>query len=213
MKKLLTITRRIILLSLAGALLYTGITLFQIWHTASRDDAAPADAIVVLGTSQWVGRPSPVLRARLDHAIELYHAGYAPLLITTGGYGRDPNFSEAGVGATYAQQRGVPAQAILMEEVGSNTWESMVEVARLARAHEVERIIVVSDPFHIERIKMMARNLDLEPLGSPTRSSPISRRPTVEFGYFLREAASITLHQLGIIAVVRVEDPAATASR
>ncbi len=141
-----------------------------------------------------------MLRARLDHAIELYGQGYAPRLITTGGHGIDPDFSEAGVGAAYAQRQGVPAEAILTEEVGGNTWESMQEVAALARLHGVRRIIVVSDPFHIARIKLMAYALDLEPLGSPTRSSPISRRPALELSYALREVVSITFHTFGAFA-------------
>lgn len=185
-------------LKLVGAvtLIYIGATLLQIWYSATRDEAQPVDAIVVLGAAQWAGRPSPVLRARLNHAIELYEQGYAPLLITTGGYGRDPNFSEGGVGAAYAEQQGVPRAAILSEEAGETTWESMLGVAALARENGVQRILVVSDPFHIARGETMAEALGMEAFGSPTRSSPISRRPFVETVYVLREVVSLTVHRL-----------------
>lgn len=180
----------------AVTLLYIGATLLQIWYSATRDEAQPVDAIVVLGAAQWAGRPSPVLRARLNHAIQLYEQGHAPLLITTGGYGRDPNFSEGGVGAAYAEIQGVPREALLSEEAGGTTWESMLGVAELARANGVQRILVVSDPFHIARAKAMAGALGLEAYGSPTRTSPISRRFGVETIYVLRELVSLTVYRL-----------------
>ena len=175
--------------------MYLAATLLQVVVASRMDEAAPADAVVVLGTAQYNGRPSSVFRARLDHAIDLYGAGYAPLLITTGGMGRDPNFSEGGVGASYAIARGVPASAILIEDEGLSTWQSMIGVAHLAEANGVERIIVVSDPFHLARSKAMARVLGLEALGSPTLSSPISRRPGTEAAYVLREVASLTAYR------------------
>lgn len=187
---------RALRLLVAATVIYVGATLLQIWSAAHEDEAREVDAIVVLGAAQWAGRPSPVLRARLNHAIELYGQGYAPLLITTGGYGPDPNFSEGGVGAAYAVNQGVPGEAILSEERGETTWESMAGVAELARANGVQRIIVVSDPFHIARAKAMAEALGLEAYGSPTRSSPISRRPVTETIYVLREVVSLTVHRV-----------------
>ncbi len=183
-----------------GAMVYGALTLLQVWRTAQQDEATPADAIVVLGAAQWRGRPSPVFRARLNHAIHLYQAGYAPLLITTGGHGPDPQFTEGGVGAAYAQAMGVPAEALLSEQVGGTTHESMIEVAALARTHGLRRIIVVSDPFHIARIETIARGLGLEAFGSPTRTSPISRRPFLEFNHFLREVLSLTIYRFGWLA-------------
>lgn len=172
-----------------------GLT-FLIYVQSEQDEAAPADAIVVLGTAQWNGRPSPVLRARLDHAITLYQQGMAPLLITTGGNGLDQRFSEGGVGQAYAATRGVPASAILAEEEGETSWESLRNVAELLHARGLRRIVLVSDPFHMMRLKLMARELGFEPLASPTRTSPISRSQRAELFYVLREAVGVTVHLL-----------------
>ncbi len=172
-----------------------GLT-FLIYVQSEQDEAAPADAIVVLGTAQWNGRPSPVLRARLDHAITLYQQGMAPLLITTGGNGLDQRFSEGGVGQAYAATRGVPASAILAEEEGETSWESLRNVAELLHARGLRRIVLVSDPFHMMRLKLMARELGFEPLASPTRTSPISRSQRAELFYVLREAGGVTVHLL-----------------
>lgn len=182
-------------------LLYGISTLVQIWYGARQDDRQQADAIVVLGAAQWAGRPSPVLRARLDHAIDLYHAGVAPLLITTGGHGPDPRFSEAGVGAAYAERRGVPAAAILSEERGESTWESLVEVARLAEQEGIETIILVSDPFHLARAREMAGALHLEAWTSPTPYSRIDGQPGVSLIYTLRETLSITVFRLRLVQI------------
>ncbi len=166
----------------------------RIYLEGRRDEAAPADAIVVLGTAQYNGVPSPVLRARLDHALALYRQGVAPLIITTGGHGRDPRFSEGGVGRAYLEARGVPAEALLAEEAGESSWQSLKNVAELAAPQGVRRVVVVSDPFHMARLKLMARDLGFEVLGSPTRTSPISRSPLQELFYVLREAAGILVY-------------------
>lgn len=176
------------------AICYSAGLLLLIYAQSAQDEATPVDAIVVLGTAQWNGRPSPVLRARLDHAITLYEQGLAPLLVTTGGKGRDPRFSEGGVGQAYAAARGVPAPAILAEEEGETSWESLRNVAAMLHARELRRIVVVSDPFHMMRLKLMARELGLEPFASPTRTSPISRSQRAELFYILREAGGVTAH-------------------
>ncbi len=176
------------------AICYSAGLLLLIYVQSGQDEATPADAIVVLGTAQWNGRPSPVLRARLDHAITLYQQGLAPLLVTTGGKGRDPRFSEGGVGQAYAAARGVPASVILAEEAGETSWESLRNVAAMLHARDLRRIVVVSDPFHMMRLKLMARELGLEPFASPTRTSPISRSQRAELFYMLREAGGVTVH-------------------
>lgn len=186
------------LLALVGvmAICYAvGLTLL-IYGQSGQDEAVPADAIVVLGTAQWNGRPSPVLRARLDHAVDLYEQGLAPLLITTGGNGLDQRFSEGGVGRSYVTAQGVPVQAILTEEEGETSWESLRNVASLLHARGLQRVVVVSDPFHMMRLKLMARELGLDPFASPTRTSPISRSQRAEFFYVLREAGGVTVHLL-----------------
>ncbi|MCZ7569689.1 MAG: YdcF family protein [Ardenticatenaceae bacterium] len=196
----------VVVLGLA-ATIYTGLMVLLIYRQATRDEAAPADAIVVLGTSQWNGRPSPVLRARLDHALALYQAGLAPRIITTGGHGGDPRFSEASVGRRYLIDRGVPPAAIAMEETGRNSWESLVAAEALLRPLGARQVLLVSDPFHMRRLKVMAARLGLEPLGSPTRTSPISHRHLVEFAYVLREVVSLTHYRLGFTAGLAVHAP------
>ncbi len=172
-----------------------GLTLI-IYLQAGRDEARPADAIVVLGAAQYNGRPSAVLRARLDHALALYAQGVAPIIVTTGGAGGDPRFTEGGVGRSYALQRGAPASALLSEEEGVNSWQSLYNAAALLRARGYRRIVLVSDPFHMTRLKLMAVSLGLEATASPTRTSPISRYPAAQFFYVLREVAGVTVHGL-----------------
>lgn len=175
---------------------YFVLLIALIYLQARHDELQPADAIVVLGTAQYNGTPSPVLQARLDHAADLYRRGIAPLIITTGGHGPDPLYTEAGVGKAYLVEQGIPADAILVEERGENSWDSMVGVKRLAETHNVRRIVLVSDPFHVLRLKLMARHLGLDAAGSPTRTSPISESPLVEFIYVVREALGITHHEM-----------------
>jgi uncharacterized SAM-binding protein YcdF (DUF218 family) len=139
-----------------------------------RDEAREADVIVVLGAAQYDGRPSPVLRARVDHAVELYERGLAPLLILTGGVGRGDTVSEAVVGSRYAARRGVPAQALMVERHGLRTTESMRAVARFMEHEGLESAILVSDPFHMLRLRIIARRHGIEAVSSPTRTSPIT---------------------------------------
>jgi len=140
-----------------------------------RDTARPAAAIVVLGAAQYVGRPSPVLRARLDHAIDLWRRGLAPRIIFTGGFGDHDTTSEAAVGQRYAIARGVPPRAILIENRGRSTAASLQQVADLMDAEPSRDVILVSDPFHMLRLSILARRFGLTPFSSPTRTSPISQ--------------------------------------
>ena len=153
------------LMSLAGVV---------VWE--HRDTARPAAAIVVLGAAQYVGRPSPVLRARLDHAIDLWHKGLAPRIIFTGGFGDRDTTSEAAVGERYAIGRGVPPRAILIENRGRSTAASLQQVAELMEAEPSRDVILVSDPFHMLRLSILARRFGMTPFSSPTRTSPISTR-------------------------------------
>ena len=160
-----------------------GLLVFGTWLTSlagvvfweRRDTARPAAAIVVLGAAQYVGRPSPVLRARLDHAIDLWRKGLAPRLIFTGGVGDHDTTSEAAVGQRYAIGRGVPPRAILIENAGRSTAASLQHVATLMDAEPSRDVILVSDPFHMLRLSILARRFGLTPFSSPTRTSPISR--------------------------------------
>jgi uncharacterized SAM-binding protein YcdF (DUF218 family) len=153
-----------------------------------RDEARPADAVVVLGAAQYAGRPSPVLRARLDHAIELYHADMAPYLILTGGVGVGDTVSEAEVGKRYAMRAGVPSQRILIERSGVSSDESMRTVHRLMQARKLHTAVLVSDPFHMLRLHILAARLGIRAYSSPTRTSPIRLDSTAGWKFVLRES-------------------------
>jgi uncharacterized SAM-binding protein YcdF (DUF218 family) len=175
------------LLLLAGwALCVAAIHLY-----GRRDEARPADAIVVLGAAHYGGRPSPVLRARLDHAIELYRDGIAPVIIMTGGRAPGDTVSEAVVSRRYALRQGVPETAVLTERGGMTTVESVEAVARLMEARGMESAVLVSDPFHMLRLKLLARQLGFRGYTSPTRTSPISLNRAEERRHLVRESVSL----------------------
>jgi uncharacterized SAM-binding protein YcdF (DUF218 family) len=155
-----------------------------------RDDARPAAAIVVLGAAQYDGRPSPVLRARLDHAIQLWQRGMAPQVIFTGGRGDGDTTSEAAVSRRYALRRGVPDSAIVVETVGRTTRESLRGVAELMLDQPNSEVILVSDPFHMLRLSILARCFGLRTIMSPTRTSPISQRGEA-WRYVLGESVKV----------------------
>ncbi|HEX8945141.1 MAG TPA: YdcF family protein [Gemmatimonadaceae bacterium] len=159
------------------------VSLGAVWFWSRRDEARPAAAIVVLGAAQYGGKPSPVLRARVDHAIDLFHRGLADRIIFTGGVGDRDTTSEAAVSQRYAMEHGVPPSAILMETVGRSTSESLEHVATLMEASPSRDVILVSDPFHMLRLSILARRYGLTPLTSPTQTSPIalSRRETWKY--------------------------------
>jgi uncharacterized SAM-binding protein YcdF (DUF218 family) len=158
-----------------------------------REDARPADAIVVLGAAQYDGRPSPVLRARLDHAISLWEHHLAPRLILTGGMGDGDTTSEAAVGRRYAIKRGVPDSAILMETRGRTTAESIQRVAAMMDSIGHRQAILVSDPFHMLRLWILARRFNLVAYTSPTRTSPISSSRAESWRYTLSESVKAPL--------------------
>ncbi|HYO31126.1 MAG TPA: YdcF family protein [Thermomicrobiales bacterium] len=172
--------------TVAGALLVAAI-----YRQARTDQAGPADASVVLGTAQWNGRPGPVLRARLDHALDLYRRGLAPVVVVTGGSMPGDAYTEAEAAAAYLTEQGVPAGAILFENEGRDTWESVRGVARLAADAGLGRLLFVSDGFHLFRVKLMARDLGLEAIASPAPASPIRTGGGAEFAYAVREAGGV----------------------
>ncbi len=164
------------------------LLVFAILHQARMDERAPVDAIVVLGTAQWNGRPSPDLQARLDHAYDLYHDGYAPMIVLTGGTGKGDVYSESEVSKEYLQGRGVPISA--MRTVGGLTsWQNLQD-ARQQQLRDNERVLLVSDPFHMFRVKHMAEDLGLIALTSPTQTSPIRQNSLLEYKYVARECAA-----------------------
>lgn len=186
--------RRVILVSLAVlAVCWMASAGLVLWF-ASRDRAVPTDAIVVLGAAQYRGRPSPVLRARLDHAVGLFARGIAPRLVLTGGIAEGDTASEAAVSRTYVMRQGVPDSAILLENEGRTTHQSMRAVALLLQSREMDRAVVVSDGFHLFRAWTSARHHGLSVLTSPARPaegalSQLRRQP----GYFLAETVKAPL--------------------
>jgi len=189
----MTAKSRLRVLGAAGLLVLGlwALTMVEIIVTGRRDEARPASAIVVLGAAQYVGRPSPVLRARLDHAIELWKRGLAPLLIVTGGRGDGDTTSEAAVSQRYAVRRGVPDSAIVLESTGRTTRESLQGVVAIMRGRAKQDVILVSDPFHMLRLSIVARRLGLEPLTSPTRTSPIAQSRDQNWRYVLNESLKV----------------------
>lgn len=172
------------------------VTVLAIWmsfvvaivDSGWREGAQRADAIVVLGAAQYEGRPSPVLKARLEHAAALWARGLAPRMIVTGGRGVGDTTSEAAVGKHYLVQHGVPADSIALDIEGLTTSQSMLAVRRILGREAYPAVILVSDPFHMLRLAILARRLHMIPLLSPTRTSPISTRPWQQLRYVLAES-------------------------
>ncbi len=151
------------------------------------DTKRPAHAIVVLGAAQYDGKPSPVLRARVDHAVQLWRQGLAPILVMTGGRGVGDTTTEAAVERRYAISKGVPADAILVETESRSTVESLRNVVSMMTVDRRE-VILVSDPFHMFRLAILARRFGLHPRTSPTRTSPISDNRAAFWRYTLHES-------------------------
>ncbi len=146
----------LLLLAVVGALfLFLSVTGSRIVRAAAESPAKKADVIAIFGAAEYAGHPSPVYRARLDHGYELFHKGMAPVVITTGGSGQDPDFSEGGVGREYLLRRGVPEQALIAETQGSDTAQSAARVANIMRANGMRSCIAVSDAYHVFRIRAL----------------------------------------------------------
>jgi uncharacterized SAM-binding protein YcdF (DUF218 family) len=160
---------------------------------SSIDQARPADSIVVLGAAQYDGRPSPVLKARLDHGIDLWNRGMGKVLVVTGGKGYGDTTSEADVGRSYAKKHGIPDTAILLENKGRTTRESMLAVSRLLEKRGSKTAILVSDPFHMLRLSIIGRRFGMTPYTSPTRTSPISPNSEKRWRYILGESVKAPL--------------------
>lgn len=144
----------------------------EIVQQSSLEEARPSDVIVVFGAAEYRGRPSPVLRARLDHALDLYRRHLAPLIITTGGAGGDPIYTESEVGRTYLSKNGVPVESIVIESEGESTAQSSIAVAEIMQRMGLRSCIVVSDGYHIYRAKKMLQAHGLTVYGSPRPSKP-----------------------------------------
>ncbi len=177
-------------LLLAAGIAYT-VALIMVLVVSQQDQRRSVDAIVVLGAAQYNGRPSPVLRARLDHAVDLYRDNLAPRIIVTGGVGRGDTLSEAVVSRSYLLWRGVRDTAIVVQPQGRSTYTSMTAVAQWLRPRGLGSVLLVSDPFHMCRLRFEARRTQLIAYTSPTPSSPISDNPNLELVYLAREALKV----------------------
>ena len=185
------------LVALAAVAFYIVYLSVRIERQSTRDEAQPAGVILVLGAAEYNGRPSPVLRARLDHALELYQKKMAPRILTTGGAGGDAVFTEGGVGRSYLIAHGVPSEAISVETEGGSTVESITLAGEIMRRMGMRSVIVVSDGYHIFRVKRMLESAGLTVYGSPRREVA-PQHPLRERWNYVRQAVGYLLWRAGI---------------
>lgn len=199
------LVRRILAVAVVGVVAYLGVTFVQVWLASRRDEAQPAQAIVVLGAAQYNGRPSAVLRARLDHAADLFRRHLADVVVVTGGKQPSDQFSEASASAFYLATRGVPDAAVLRETGGRNSWQSLAASTLILKRRGRTKVLLVSDPFHSARIAAMAGELGLEAHVSPTRTSPIKGFDNLQ--HMAKEALEVAVGRIvGFRRLVGIDD-------
>lgn len=169
--------------------LYVGVTFIQVLVAAGEDNRDPADAIVVLGAAQYNGEPSPVLARRLDHALELWNEGVAPLVVTTGSNQPGDVFTEGYAGFEYLRFAGIPEEELLVITDGSSTWEQLAATARQLRARGLESVVLVSDPYHALRLRQISGEVGLDASVSSTGGGSSIRQ-------LLRETAGVSLGRI-----------------
>ena len=179
---------RIITTVIAVVILYFAITFVQIWLTGHEHSTKHAQAILVFGTTEDNGTPSPELQARLDQALALWHKGRAPWIAVTGGKRPGDLFTEAGVSATYLESHGVPASKILKGS-GTDTWQNVSSVMPKLKAHDIKTVLTVTDPFHEDRAMAIASSQGLTPYPSPVRNSPTVKHSL--WKYYLKETFEV----------------------
>ncbi len=190
----LRLVRRVVVTLVVALVAYLLVTAVQVWLVSRRDEARPAQAIVVLGAAQYNGLPSPDLAARLSHALSLWRQRLAPRIVVTGGGEAGDRYTEATASANYLLARGVPDSDILREVEGRNTYQSLAATSMFLRRLGVSRVLLVSDPFHMARIEDIAGQVGLSGYGSPTRTSPI--RGTALVPYFAKETAAVAVGRI-----------------
>jgi len=168
----------------------------RIERQSTIDEARPADVILVLGAAEYRGRPSPVLRARLDHAFDLYQHGMAPRIMTTGGAGGDPVFTEGGVGRSYLIGRGVPSESVVVENESESTVESVAMASEIMQRMGLRSVIVVSDGYHIFRVKRILQRRGFEVYGSPRKE--LHAEPLHERWNYVKQAIGYMLWRAGL---------------
>src|SRR5882724_10114485 len=174
------------------------ITAVQVAHTASLQELHPSDAIVVFGAAEYSGRPSPVLRARLDHAFNLFQRHVSPVVITTGGAGEDPKYTEGGVGRDYLMHRGIPEASLIAETLGWDTAHSAERVGVIMRANCMRSCIAVSDEYHVFRIRKLLEHEGLKVYVAP-RPDSRPRSALLRTQAVVREAGSYIVWRLRLL--------------
>jgi len=167
----------------------------RISRESTYDEARPAEVIIVMGAAEYNGHPSPVLKLRLDHAVSLYQRHFAPYIMTTGGKGGDPSFTEGGVGRSYLIDRGVPAEAVIVEDAGDTTAWSLSAAAEILRRMGLRSCVIVSDGYHIFRVKRILQQEGFAAYGSPRQAGDTSV-PRLWWQYF-RQAGAYGLWKIG----------------
>ncbi|MSV96498.1 MAG: YdcF family protein [Actinobacteria bacterium] len=198
---------RIVGLLMIVSMMYGCVNLAQVWWVGRSDQARSVDAIVVLGVAQYDGRPSPQLQARLDHALELWQEGLSPLVITTGGNQPGDRFTEAETSANYLIEGlagvAVPAESIVQENTGSTTRESLIAVRDIMQSRGLHSVLIVTDPYHSLRSRLIAQDLGLVSFISPTRTSPLRGASAVS--RHVREAIGVAVaHLIGFANLERL---------
>ena len=180
--------------SVALALVYFLVSLFQVWNTGRSDDRQPVNAIVVLGAAQYDGRPSPQLQARLDHALKLWNLNLASYMVVTGGKQVGDRFTEAAAARKFFESKGVASELILEENTGTTTYASLLAVSQVVSEQKITKVVIVSDPFHQLRAKLIAQEVGLDAKSSPTRSSVIRSGNAVRHN--LQEAVGVAIGRI-----------------
>jgi uncharacterized SAM-binding protein YcdF (DUF218 family) len=197
---------RLATVALLAILVYEVITFGFVYQASRSDDAQRAGAIVVFGAAQYGGRPSPVLKGRLDHALKLWRQRLAPFVVVTGGRRAGDRVTEATAAANYLMQQGVPDRAILREVQGTTSWDSLAATSVILRERGLETVVLVSDPYHAARIVSMASELGLQGYASPAREVPISQG--TELKRMARETLIVSVSRVvGYRRVARVREP------
>ena len=189
---------RFLLLAALAVLAILMITTIHVLQAASEQEVSHADAIIVFGAAEYSGRPSPVLKARLDHALDLFHQGVAPVVITTGGAASDPKFSEGGVGKDYLMRHGVPENSLIAETQGRDTSESAVRVGVIMHANGLHSCVAVSDAYHVFRIRKLLLHEGVGPVYVAPRPDSRPHSMVQRAWAVLRESTSYLLWRLGI---------------
>jgi uncharacterized SAM-binding protein YcdF (DUF218 family) len=189
---LLRVVVGLVLLVVVGSV----VTLGQVWYTGKTDDQRRADVLVVLGASQYDGRPSAVFAARLDHAVELYRAGVAPRVLTVGSGLPGDTYTEAGAGASYLRNHGIPDSDLVVVPEGHDTLASLAAAAQVMDSEGWRSAVLVTDPWHTLRSRTMARDLGIDAVTSPVTEGPSVRGTFTQTRYVVREAIGYRFYQM-----------------